>query len=99
MRSSGSSRYSPNLSITWSLRLRKQVAGFLRAHRRPLRRQLLCCVLVINLFVWPGLHITLPDLSRIAAAAKSAATAPFDDVKLLLKRLFSPRARPQETAA
>src|SRR5262249_20615494 len=80
----------------------RQVARILRTGlrfaRRRVPRRALCCLLAINLLVWPGLRITVPDLSAIVAAAKSAATAPFDDVNLLLKRLFGPKPRPQETA-
>src|SRR5262245_15515695 len=78
----------------------KHIARYARRTvRRRVSRRALCCALVINLFVWPGLHITVPDVAAIAAAARSAATAPIDDAKLLLKRLLRPRPRPQETAA
>jgi hypothetical protein len=87
-------------SIRSPLDARKHVIRFARTlARRRVSRRALCCVLVINLFVWPGLHITLPDLSAWVAGARAAATAPFDEAKLLFKKLFGPRPGRQETAA
>jgi hypothetical protein len=56
-------------------------------------------VLVVTLFLLPGIQVTRADLSAVAERAKKATSVPFDAARQLLKRIFSHSPSPQETAA